>query len=117
MDAVREARQRRAAKNQSLFREVNERINGTVRTFTATSVEYVCECSREECTDLLPLTVEEYESIRANPTHFIVKPGHVDEAVERVVGGEADRYEVVEKFGEAANAATRLDPRTRTSQG
>ena len=116
MEPVIEARQRRAAENQSLFREVNERINGTVRTFTATSTEYVCECSRDECTELLPLLVEEYESVRAEPTHFIVKPGHIDETVERVVGGEADRYQIVEKLGEAGKGATKLDPRSRTSR-
>jgi hypothetical protein len=61
----------------------------------------------------VPLTLEEYESVRRIPTHFLVKPGHVYTDFERVVetDGDGKRFEVVEKHGEAGTLAVRLDPR------
>ena len=40
----------RAAKNQSLFREVNERIEDL--DHTSTFIEFICECANEECSDV-----------------------------------------------------------------
>jgi hypothetical protein len=109
--------QERAVRNQSLLREVNERIETLSRTTAGGSAfhEFSCECADERCAQRISLTVEEYEYIRRIPTHFIVKPGHVYLEVERVVDADsaADRYEVVEKFGEAGKLAIQLDPRSR----
>jgi hypothetical protein len=59
------------------------------------------------------LTSEEYSSVRRmGPVFFIVTPGHEAADIERVVGGEADRFEVVEKQGVAAEVATELDHRS-----
>jgi hypothetical protein len=44
------------------------------------------------------------------PTHFAVLPGHDVPTVERVVETN-ERYVIVEKFGEAAITAIKLDPR------
>jgi hypothetical protein len=100
----------RAARNESLFREVNERIDsagsGTRPMFT----EFMCECADESCFEYVSLTSEEYSSVRKmGAVFFIVKPGHALPEVERVVGGEADRYEVVEKLGLAAVVAEKLE--------
>lgn len=105
-----EQRQVRAAKNQSLFREVNERIE-ELRPGDAL-IEFACECSNTECAASLPLSNEEYESVRLFPTHFIIMPGHELGEVERVVEHNK-RYAVVEKFGAGGPAAVRLDPRAR----
>ena len=58
------------------------------------------------------MTQLEYEEVRRRPNHFFVKPGHVLPGVERVVNqANGNRYQVVEKFGEAGKVAIRLDPR------
>lgn len=106
--------QARAARNQSLFREVNERIEG-LRNRPPTVFElFICECCLDGCSKTVSLTIEEYEGIRAHPVRFAVLPGHVDLDVERVVKSVDGRYEVVEKIEQAARVATRLDPRGRT---
>jgi hypothetical protein len=53
---------------------------------------------------------EEYESVRAEATHFIVLAGHQDPSVERVTYSN-ERFLVVEKQGAAALDALENDPR------
>jgi hypothetical protein len=109
-------RERRAAKNQALFREVNERIEPLNQAFTIVNRlnDFVCECPNDDCTDMIALSVEEYESVRANAEHFAVAPddAHVWPDVERVIE-KRDRYWLVEKSGEAGAMAAKLDPRAR----
>ena len=105
----------RVGKNEALFREVNERIkdvSGRVVAFDGTAtLEFVCECSEEGCSEPVELTLAEYESIRSEPTHFLVVPGHVwDPDTERAVR-ENDTYAVVEKTGDAGDVAADKDPR------
>ena len=109
-DATREERQRRAAINQSVFRSIND---GAMK-HTNKGAALLCECATMSCDVLLWLSGSEYEAIRAQPTHFVVAPGHVDEAVGRVVS-ETARYQVVELLEEAATLAAKLDARTRSS--
>jgi|RhiMetdeSRZDD1v2_1073273.scaffolds.fasta_scaffold13078_5 CheY-like chemotaxis protein len=45
----------------------------------------VCECSRRICTELLDVTVADYEAVRAHPTRLLVVPGHELANVQRVV--------------------------------
>lgn len=105
--------QERAAKNQSLLREVNERIEALPNRPPTVFELFMCECCLEGCSDTISLTVEEYEGIRAHPARFAVLPGHVDWQVERVVDSADSRYEVVEKIERAAVVAANLDPRGR----
>ena len=56
-------------------------------------------------------SIDEYEGVRRESMRFFVIPGHEDESVERVVERN-ERYVVVEKFGEAADEADDLDPRS-----
>ena len=100
----------RAAQNQSLFREVNERLREAMETTTL--VDFVCECADVACSERVPMSLDEYERVRAEPKTFAVKAGHVYPDVEWVVN-QNDRYSVVEKIGEAGEAAQTLDPRTR----
>src|SRR3954470_12672789 len=100
----------RAAKNQSLFREVNERIE-ELRPHDML-IEFACECIDTDCAASLLLSDEEYEQVRQFPTHFIILPGHELDDVERIVE-QNERYAIVEKFGAAGPAAVRLDPRGR----
>jgi CheY-like chemotaxis protein len=56
------------------------------------------------------MTVDEYETIRSEPAHFAVIPGHEILECEQVVARH-DWYLVVEKFGEAGRVADADDPR------
>lgn len=108
-----EAQQERAARNESLFREVNERIESAATTLGPMFTEFVCECADDSCFVHISLTLQEYASVREmGPAFFIVEPGHANLEIERVVGGEADRYEIVEKQELAAEVATELDTRS-----
>jgi hypothetical protein len=100
------------AKNEELFRKVNERIE-TISQVVAdddSMMEYLCECDRPECYERVKATRREYESVRAESTHFIVLPGHEDPRVERVALSN-ERFMIVEKQGAAARDAEENDPR------
>jgi hypothetical protein len=105
-------RAERQGRNESLFREVNERIAEVNQTFHVEGrSEFLCECSRGECRDPVSISIDEYEGIRREPTWFFVLPGHENLSVERVIERN-ERYAVVEKVGEAAEEAEDLDPRS-----
>lgn len=105
-------REKRLAKNETLFRSVNERIEEVAATGQDDDHEYefFCECSNTDCNLLLPMTVAQYERVRDNPTHFIVAPGHELPEIEKVLARERN-YQVVAKVGEAAEFVTEHDPR------
>jgi hypothetical protein len=101
------------ARNEALFREVNERIEDVQEGFAAQGrTDFLCECGSEDCTQPISLTLAEYEQVRRNPKHFVVVPGHHVVDVERVVE-RTDRYAVVEKLpGAPAKIALDRNPRT-----
>jgi hypothetical protein len=103
-------RRQRAARNQSLFRDVNERIEAI--SPTSSFVSFVCECADESCDAQLPLTLEEYEHLRSRPNWFVVLPGHNLVDVE-VIDVASDRYFIVSKLGAGAELASELDPRSQ----
>ena len=103
------------ARNDSIFREANERIESYVQSIDDQidgPLPFLCECADMGCTEVLQLTAVEYEAVRRDPTHFLNARGHVRNANgwARVVE-EFDRYTVVEKIGEAAEVTAELDPR------
>ena len=106
------SREERVARNEALFREVNERIRDVNEDAPAASeTDYVCECGDPGCTEPVSLTEVEYEEVRAVATHFVVRPGHVVPDVEVVVAHN-DRFDVVRKNEpQAARVAVREDPR------
>lgn len=111
-----DAREERLARNESLFRSVNERIEevaAPARGDEDHQFEFFCECSNAGCNLLLPMTVSEYEAVRKDPRQFIVAPGHELPDIETVVVRERT-YEVVRKQGEAAEFVTEHDPRSET---
>jgi hypothetical protein len=112
MELADEARQVRAAQNQSLFREVNERIEGLNEGFGMILLmgEWVCECADETCVERMELTVEDYEAIRQHPNRFPVLPGHEQLDVEWVVEHH-ERYVIVSKLDKAGEVAREHDPR------
>jgi hypothetical protein len=124
-----DSRRVRAAKSQSLLREVNERIvdlavlptagvNGAKPASVfeevrlAKEIDLACECTDEACTQRVTMTVGEYEAVRSDSNTFFVKPGHDLPEVEEVVREEAN-YVVVCKVGAGTPVAEKLDPRKR----
>jgi hypothetical protein len=100
-----EARQIRLAKNQSLFRAVNERVEKiSAQQPSDGPISFVCECAKPDCGNRIELEQGEYEAIRADPTHFFVLPDHVFPEAEIVID-DRDRYVVVEKIGAAGAVA------------
>jgi hypothetical protein len=100
----------KGARNQSLWREINERIR--LVTEDSGDVEFVCECASLECTETINLSVAEYEHVRESPKRFPIALGHDFPAFEDVVAADG-RYAVVEKRGKAGKEAARMDPRPR----
>lgn len=111
---VTDERQRRLGANEALFRHVNERLsdlNEALAAFTQ-RMSIVCECGDVSCVERLSLSAEEYEAVRAEPTHFAVAVGHELPDVEIVVASR-DGYNVVAKRpGIPARIAEETDPRS-----
>jgi hypothetical protein len=106
------SRQERLAKNESLFREVNERIaEAAKRTLVLPDAEFLCECGRQDCLERIVVRLDEYEAIRAHPDRFLLVFGHEQPEVDRVIDTGGD-YVIVEKVGEAGEIAEELDPRS-----
>lgn len=104
--------QERLARNESLFREVNERIRDAGEQFRDSpeqEYEFFCECPDVACVERVALTLAEYEEIRQDPRRFLVAPGHDVPEIEHVV--EEEPATIVEKDGPAGAIAVQLDPR------
>jgi len=103
---------RAAARNEELFRRVNEQIEAISQSLPGSdpNMDFLCECDEIDCAEKIIVTLAEYESVRAVPTHFVVLPAHVDRRVEHVVT-ENERFAVVEKQGAAARDAEEHEPR------
>src|SRR5690348_10820211 len=100
----------RAARNEEVFRGVNEQIEeGVERHDVVGPVQFHCECDRESCFERLELDAAQYRKILEQRYVFVVAPGHDDARVERVVEAN-EGYLLVEKIGEAREALDRQHP-------
>jgi uncharacterized Zn finger protein len=100
---------------EALFRDVNERIAESAERFDAEHTEFVCECSDPNCTHRVAASLAEYEHVRAEPTTFLVVPGHEHEDIERVIS-DRERFRIIEKVqATMRRTVVRLDPRSRPS--
>ncbi len=105
-------REERVAKNEILFRQVNERIREIEgERWRVDPVDFMCECGNMKCTRVVQMSVEGYERLRSDAARFGVIPGHELLDVERVVERH-EQYLVVEKDGEARVRAEVADPRS-----
>lgn len=110
-----EARALKLAINESTFRTANERLRRAADSHgfrPEDRVPFICECADEHCREIVMLTIEDYEHIRAHPTWFLLVAGHEDEeaTLERIVDAEQG-YAVVEKVGRAGEESARLHQR------
>jgi hypothetical protein len=106
-------REDRIARNEALFRDVNERVRELASRLEDEGPEpirFVCECGQADCAASLPIPLAEYERIRARATQFVVAPGHEVPEVERIVERN-EGYDVVRKHAEEARIAIETDPR------
>lgn len=113
-DATKEIAKKVAA-NESAFRDANERVRRAALSFRFEpdqGVPFLCECSNPACREIVMLSLEEYEEIRADSKRFLVLAGHEDSEAtnERIVADE-EGYGVIEKTGLAGEEAVRLDER------
>jgi len=109
---AQEAREERLAKNEVLFRSVNEAIEQKALEFGGTDdYEFICECARTGCFERIALSLRQYEHVRGEGTRFFVVPGHQNVEVELVVEAQAG-FLVVEKDGPAGIVAEQADPRS-----
>lgn len=104
--ASNEEREVRAARNQALFRAVNEKImelNDALGEIEG-NASIACECSRIDCVALLQIPPDAYRAVRESPRTFAVIADHVDVGVEHVVS-KHDGYAVVEVEGQGVPVA------------
>jgi hypothetical protein len=110
-----DAREERLAKNEIVFRDVNERIEKMAVAHAQAlrgrrDLGFLCECSNVDCTLRLQLTLTDYEQARGDPAQFVVALGHELPEIEEVVF-VGDDYQIVRKHGAAATLAEERDPR------
>jgi hypothetical protein len=97
---MKTGQQERIARNNSIFRDANEKIREKSIELDdpVERIPFLCECPRESCATIVQLTPGEYEAIRRDRTYFFTSPGHEDaelpvgEVVSRLEG-----YVVVQK--------------------
>lgn len=92
----------RSGRNQTLFREVNDRIAALSARLLQDeaepgAVELLCECGDSSCTLTIAMSLADYADVRAGEGRFVLLPGHQDADRERIV---ADRggFLVVERL-------------------
>src|SRR3954452_9892670 len=101
----------RAARNESVFRDANERIEQRLEELSLSDGRspFLCECENPLCTRPVRVTAEEYEAVRAHPDRFIVATDHTIEDADVIT--RCDEFHVIQKRGAEAAEAAQLDPR------
>ena len=120
------ARLDRQARNESLIREVNERIEQVDKAaeegnadHKETLFEFLCECGKGDSGDLgceehIEMTIREYEAVRTQDDRFALRPGHEQEALESVAARN-ERFVIVDKKPSAERFVAN-DPRGAPSE-
>jgi len=104
-------RARRIGRNEAILRQVNEQVEGLNETFAALTdkMVIVCECGDENCVEQIEIARAEYESLRADPVLFAVRPGHEEADVEDVVARREGYHVVAKRPGAPAQIAEKTD--------
>ena len=70
----------RQARNEALFREVNERIahlGERAEAWSPDGTDFLCECGEEGgCGQRVRVPLDVYNRVRAQDDRFVVRPGH-----------------------------------------
>jgi hypothetical protein len=103
----------RAARNEALFREVNERVEELHEQLPSDggSAEFVCECADDTGVARITVPLTTYERVRDDPRLFPVAKSHVRPEIEHVVE-EDDGFVIVRKDNPtSARITAQTDPR------
>ena len=114
-----ETAEQRLARNETLFREANERIAATADLLELQEgLPFICECERRGCSTIVSLRLEEYEHVRAHPEWFLYAPGHHEhtQGASEIVH-QRPTFLVVRKLGEGATIARQTDGRDGSDGG
>jgi hypothetical protein len=101
----------RLARNEALFRSVNERVEEVVQPGKNEEIDFLCECGDSECVEKISLARSEYERVRADAAQFAIAVGHEILDIEDVVT-RTDRFLAVRKHSEESAIARETDPRS-----
>jgi hypothetical protein len=106
MAASSDDREARAARNQAIFRAINDKMLGLNESFgeIVGLFSIACECADVSCVRPLDVTPEAYKAVRENPRTFLVLVDHIYPDVERLVSTH-EGYAVVEAIGHGAQIA------------
>jgi hypothetical protein len=104
----------RLARNQALFREVNERLLELSESSQDGAMQFVCECSNEDCTLTINMNHKEYESVRGHSTFFVIATGHEILEIEKIIDRQ-DGWMIVQKVNEG-DYVVETDPRRRNGE-
>lgn len=103
--------ERRQVENEMIFRRRNEKVGDDLSALDAMHIDdgngrlvhdedlvlqFMCECSDENCVTRIPMLLSEYQEIHTDRDTFIVLPNHQVEAIEKV-HKETAHYSVVKK--------------------
>jgi 3,4-dihydroxy-2-butanone 4-phosphate synthase len=104
----------REARNQALFRDVNEQIELLAEQPGVDVLDQlVCECGNPECAQRIELTRAEYERVRGHASRFAVALNHENPETESIVE-QNERFAVVETYaGASSRIARETDPRSQ----
>jgi hypothetical protein len=108
------------AATQNRYRVINEHLAQVYNQFAADPetagkapelLELFCECGQQTaCGERVMVSAVTYERVRAEPTTFILSPGHGVAAVEEMIE-RGDGFLIARNFGRAAEIARAADPR------
>ena len=95
-----ERRHELQARNEAMLRTVNDRISALDAEAGWADpdhrFDFQCECGNPGCDGRVPMSLSEYEEVRAQRDRFAVVPGHENDAIEDVVERN-ERYFIVDK--------------------
>jgi hypothetical protein len=80
----------RSGDAEILYRGSQQARNHELRRSTTELVELRCECGHPNCNATIVLSLDEYKTVREDPTHFLIKEGHEVAEVVRVMGYGTD---------------------------
>jgi hypothetical protein len=112
MDDSEHAKRRRA-ENEAAFRTRNQSLKAILDSVLPDEnkddfkLRFTCECSNEDCHEVVELSAAEYEQIRRDNRKFIILPGHQQRDIERVVSSAG--YAVAEKLQDPPPSDGRLN--------
>lgn len=115
--------ERRQIENEMIFRRANEHVTDGLDELDAMHIEddnlelirkddmlleFMCECSDENCKERLPMKLSLFQKIHEDRKCFVIKIGHQVEEIEEIISN-GPGYSVVKKNNTVAEPGTALN--------